>query len=122
MTKDEIAKYAFNGQTPPELLNLADRCLYYHMAYIAAMYKSKFITPAQATAMKTDAYVDYTADIVAYQHGKDAMLRLADIYKQMELAASAYRKNRTEDPALKVIECAEKILDAVYGDTMKKGA
>lgn len=108
MTKDEIFNQVIQG-TMPQNLRCYERALYYRLQLIMSRYKQGQIAQAHATAEKLEAFRDYEADKVDYENGISAMHRIAELYKQTELAASNYRRNKT-------IENADKFVEVIYGE------
>lgn len=112
MTKEEISLLAFNGGEPLEM-NMPDENLFSKMSLIALKYKSGIMTQAQASEEKLKAYSKHARQTTEYKNCIDALQRFGELYKNIELATSAYRKNRT-------LENADKMLEAIYGAVMRK--
>lgn len=112
MTKDEIFNQVIQG-TMPQNLRCYERALYYRLQLIMSRYKQGQIAQAHATAEKLEAFRDYEADKVDYESGIDAMHRIAELYKHLELAASNYRKEKT-------INNADRLLVVTEGLIMKR--
>lgn len=108
MTSNDITLHAYNGTYPEEPMNMPEMLLYREIECISLKYKYGIITKDVATNLKTKAQADYKHNLTAHQNGIDCAHRIADIYKRIELATSAYRLNRT-------IENADKILEVIYG-------
>lgn len=108
MTAKEIALHAFNGTFPDELMNVPQMLLYREIENISLKFKYGTIEKADASTLKTKVLADYAQNIVAWQNGIDSTYRIADLYKRIELATSAYRLDRT-------IDNADKVLEAIYG-------
>lgn len=107
MTANDITLHAFNGTIPDEPMNMPEMLLYKEIENISLKYKFGMITKDAATSLKTKALADYTGNSVDYNNGIDCANRIADLYKRIELATSAYRLNKT-------IENADKILEVIY--------
>ena len=56
---------------------------------------------------------NYKRDVTERQNGIDALHRIAGLYKEVELAATAYRKDRT-------LANADKLMEAMYGLITRK--
>lgn len=113
MTLQDLKLAAYNGITPPEPLSCPERAFFLQAKEIYAQYHDKRITQTESAEAMGQAIQDYKRDIVERQNGIDALYRIANLYKQIELAATAYAKNRT-------LENADKLLEAIYGVTMRK--
>lgn len=114
MNASDIVRAAIAEEMPDALMSPADRALYYHIQVINLKLLLKRIIKPMATAEKTDAIREHTADRVKCENGISALMLIADLYKRLELAASAYRKERT-------LENADKLLLAIDGIDMRKG-
>lgn len=108
MTSNDITLHAYNGTFPDEPMNMPEMLLYKEIENISLKYKYGMITKDVATTLKTKALADYKHNLTAYQNGIDCANRIADLYKRIELATSAYRKNKT-------IDNADKLMEAIYG-------
>lgn len=108
MTTDDIVLAAYNGTFPDEPMNMPEMLLYREIECISLKYKYGIITKDAATDLKTKALADYAGNSVDYQNGIDCANRIADLYKRIELATTAYRLDKT-------IENADKILEVIYG-------
>lgn len=113
MTLQDLKLAAYNGITPPEPLSCPERAFFLQAKEIYAQYHDKRITQAESAEAMRQAIQDYNRDMTERQNGIDALQRIADLYKQIELAATAYAKDRT-------LENADKLLEAIYGVTMRK--
>ena len=113
MTLQDLKLAAYNGITPPEPLSCPERAFFLQAKEIYAQFHDKRITQSESAEAMRQAIQDYKRDMVERQNGIDALYRIADLYKQLELAATAYAKDRT-------LENADKLLEAIYGVTMRK--
>ena len=59
------------------------------------------------------AIQDYNRDVTERQNGIDALHRIADLFKEVELVATTYRKDRT-------LVNADKLMEAMYGLITRK--
>lgn len=114
MKAADIVRAAIADEMPDTAMSSADRALYYHIQVINLKLLLKRIIKPMATAEKLEALREFRADTVSHENGLSASMRLADLYKRLELAASAYRKERT-------LENADKLLLAIDGVDMRKG-
>ena len=113
MTLQDLKLAAYNGITPPEPLSCPERAFFLQAKEIYAQYHDKRITQSESTEAMRQAIQDYKRDMQERQNGIDALYRIADLYKQIELAATAYAKDRT-------LENADELWETVYGVTMRK--
>lgn len=113
MTLQDLKLAAYNGITPPEPLSCPERAFFLQAKEIYVRYHDKRITQSESAEAMRQAIQDYKRDMQERQNGIDALYRIANLYKQIELAATAYAKNRT-------LENADKLLEAIYGVTMRK--
>ena len=114
LAASDIVRAAIDDEMPEAMMSPADRALYYHIQVINLKLLLKKIIKPMATAEKISALQEHTADRAKCESGTSAMMRIADLYKRLELAASAYRKERT-------LENADKLLLAIDGVDMRKG-
>ena len=113
MTLQDLKLAAYNGITPPEPLSCPERAFFLQAKEIYAQYHDKRITQAESAEAMRQAIQDYKRDMVERQNGIDALQRIADLYKQLELTATAYRKDRT-------LVNADKLMEAIYGLTTRR--
>lgn len=114
MTLQDLKIAAYNGITPPEPLCCPERAFFLQAKEIYAQYHDKRITQSESAEAMRQAIQDYKRDMVERQNGIDALYRIADLYKQLELAATAYAKDRT-------LENADQLYYEVY-HMIPKGA
>lgn len=108
MTTDDIVLSAYNGTLPNGVMRLPERLLYQTVKCISQAYKTAQIDAQTASKQKADAISDYRADKTEYENGQNSMRRMAVLFKDVELATTAYRKNRT-------LENADRLLEVLYG-------
>lgn len=113
MTLQDLKIAAYNGITPSEPLCCPERAFFLQAKEIYAQYHNKRITQSESAEAMRQTIQDYNRDMQERQNGIDALYRIADLYKQIELAATAYAKDRT-------LENADKLWETVYGVTMRK--
>lgn len=113
MTLQDLKIAAYNGITPSEPLCCPERAFFLQAKEIYAQFHDKRITQSESAEAMRQAIQDYKRDMVERQNGIDALYRIADLYKQIELTATAYAKDRT-------LENADKLWETVYGVTMRK--
>lgn len=113
MTIQELKIAAYNGIMPQEPLKSQELALYYQAREAYGQFFDKRITQDEASQRIKSAIMRYNCDVQERQNGIDALRRVGELYKAIELEASAYRKART-------LENADKLLEAIYGATMRK--
>lgn len=109
----DIIRAALDDVLPEGIMSPADRALYYHIQAINLKLELKRIIKPMATAEKLEALREFRADTVSYENGISSSMRLADLYKRLELSATAYRKERTLDNG-------DKLLLAIDGIDMRR--
>lgn len=110
---DDIVRAAIKGEIIKEFASPAEKALYYHIQVINLKLQHNDIIAPMATAEKLDALREYSADKVECENGKSALQRLGKLFKDLELASTAFRVNRT-------LENADKLLFAVDGGVLRK--
>ena len=113
MTLQDLKLAAYNGITPPEPLSCPERAFFLQAKEIYAQYHDKRITQAESAEAMRQAIQDYKRDMTERQNGIDALHRIAGLYKEVELVATAYRKDRT-------LVNADKLMEAIYGLTTRR--
>lgn len=107
MTLQDLKLAAYNGITPSEPLCCPERAFFLQAKEIYAQYHNKRITQSESSEAMRQAIQDYKRDMTERQNGIDALYRIAGLYKQIELVATAYRKDRT-------LVNADKLMEAIY--------
>lgn len=120
MTLQDLKQLAHSGIEPQDPLNCAERAFFYAAKDIYAMFYDKRITQSESAERMSKIKQNYDADVQERQNGIEALQRIGEIFKSIEQSTTAFRKQYNEETALKVIECAEQILIAFYGATMRK--
>ena len=113
MTLQDLKLAAYNGITPPEPLSCPERAFFLRAKEIYAQYHDKRITQTESAEAMRQAIQDYNRDVTERQNGIDALHRIADLYKEVEFAATAYRKDR-------ILVNADKLMEAMYGLITRK--
>lgn len=113
MTLQDLKQLAHSGIEPQEPLNCAERAFFYAAKDIYAMFYDKRITQSESAERMSKAALDYKTDMQQLQNGTDALRRFGELYKNIELATTAYRKQRTLDNA-------DKMHEAIFGAVMRK--
>ena len=113
MTLQDLRLAAYNGITPPEPLSCPERAFFLQAKEIYAQYHDKRITQTESAEAMKQAIQDYNRDMTERQNGINALHRIADLYKEVELAATEYRKDRT-------LVNADKLMEAMYGLITRK--
>ena len=107
MTLQDLKIAAYNGITPSEPLCCPERAFFLQAKEIYAQYHDKRITQSESAEAMRQAIQDYERDMVERQNGIDALHRIADLFKEVELVTTAYRKDRT-------LENADSLYYALY--------
>ena len=108
MTIDEISKYAKTGSLPSDKeLTCPERCLYYTLKNLYDQFREKKITAEQGDKEKKTALMQFQRDVFEHQRDKELIQHHARLWCQIELSATAYRKNPT-------IKNADAFLATVY--------
>lgn len=105
MIEFSFERAAMHNEETPAGLSLSERKLYICLRGLYAQYKSGFITREQASKEKNALVKEYERD--AYLDKLQA--HYCKIIKDVELAVSRYRKERT-------IENANTVIGIFYGD------
>lgn len=113
MTLQDLKIAAYNGVKPPEPLRCPERAFFLQAKEIYAQYHDKRITQTESAEAMRQAIQDYKRDMTERQNGIDALHRIAGLYKEVELVATAYRKDRT-------LVNADKLMEAMYGLITRK--
>ena len=113
MTLQDLKLAAYNGITPSEPLCCPERAFFLQAKEIYAQYHDKRITQTESADAMRQAIQDYNRDVTERQNGIDALHRIADLFKEVELVATAYRKDRT-------LVNADKLMEAMYGLITRK--
>lgn len=113
MTLQDLKIAAYNGIAPSEPLCCPERAFFLQAKEIYAQYHNKRITQAESAEAMRQAIQEYNRDMTERQNGIDALHRIAGLYKEVELMATAYRKDRT-------LVNADKLMEAMYGLITRK--
>ena len=106
MTPKEIVDLAASGAAMPPL-KLPERVLWMTVETIKRGEKSGYIGPAVTAVRIERALKMYDIDKREYQLNTEAQYAFARFWKAVEFAATAYRKEPTE-------ENGRKLLEAIY--------
>lgn len=88
----------------PERLTLPEQAVYQAISALSARYRCGLITPEQAVKEKKMIDAAYTNQVV-----REAFITwCSSLHQRVELAAAAYRKDRT-------LEHADAVLDTIDG-------
>ena len=108
MTRDDINKYAYAEVKPDSVLTCPDWLLWFRLRDVYRKYRSGDISMDQGEKEKRMAVKQYELDNGALIGAEKILQRNANMWAEIELAASAYMMDRT-------IENADRFIDAVYG-------
>lgn len=107
MTETELKQCAYDGILPLEPLTMPQELFYYKMVNIYNLHRKGVLTQSAAAGLANQAQMQLKSDTIKHNSGIEAMQDKGRFYKRIELATSAYRKNKT-------IENADKILEVIY--------
>lgn len=113
MTLQDLKICAYNGIKPSEPLCCPERAFFLQAKEIYARFYDKRITQEESAEAMKQAILAYKQDMQERQNGIDALQRTGQLYASIELATTAYRKERT-------LKNADKLWEAIYGVTMRK--
>ena len=114
MIEQDIMLAAFNGSYPEEIqMRMPEELLYYEACEIAREFRTGAINTATATLRKNEVFKKYRKNSTEYENGKDAQTRIGQLYKDIEMAANRYRKERTD-------ESGNALLESIYGKVFKR--
>ena len=108
MTTEEIIQHAAKDQFPQEMMNCAERCLFYTLREIYRDFRSRTIGIEEGEKRKKAALHQFKNDAEDLSRGKALMLEHGIFWQRIETAGSRYRNNPT-------IETADAFIEAVYG-------
>ena len=107
MTGEEICKYAASG-VMPEGMNCAERSLYWEVKDSYRSFRAGEITKTEGEKQKKDALQRFKVDSDVLTYAKKIVEFNGKMWKEIEIAGSAYRL----EPS---IEKADAFIEAVYG-------
>jgi hypothetical protein len=112
MTIDQIAKLAAQNIVPTDKLSLAESLLWYRLRDLYRNFSQGSISKENAAAEKQKIVKQYNRDNALFGFYDSYVAKSAQMWRNIESAATAYRTNKT-------IENADKFVEAVYGVGMK---
>lgn len=104
MSELSYERAAMRGDPMPDDLSFPDQLMYQALALLYTRYRLKTITREQASAEKKQLLREHETFCYRWKLGD----HYVETIKKTELAASAYRKERT-------LENADKLLEAIEG-------
>ena len=113
MTIDQIAKLASQNIVPSEKLSLAETLLWYRLRDLYRTFAAGSISKEKAAAEQQKIVKQYNRDNETQGFYETYVAKSAKMWRNIEGAATEYRKNKT-------IENADKFVEAVYGVQMKE--
>ena len=108
MTETELKQLAFDNILPLEPLTMPQELFYYKMVNIYNLHRKRALTQSTAAGLANQAVMQLKFNTIKYNDGIEAQQRFGELYKRIELAATAYRKERT-------LENADRLLEVLYG-------
>lgn len=107
MTFDQISKAARDG-TLPKKLTMAEKLCWYEMRDLHWDYRRGALDREDAKKLKVEYIAEFSQNTTKLENGARAHQRLAQMWKDLEVATSAYMKDKT-------IEKADKMIEILYG-------
>lgn len=108
LSPDEISAYAAKGEMPKDAMHHIDWVLWYTLRDIYNEFREGTLDKETGAKRKQHA-VDLFNQAWEKQCRSDELCyRMAELWKQIEQAATEYRKSRT-------VENADKLMEIVYG-------
>ena len=106
MTADELKALAWAGQEPPDL-PAHEKLYFVRTSRIYEMFRNGFMPEDKAVAEMKSALCEFDKyNRIAEAEFKRAK-HSANYFKGIELAASAFRKDRTIDNAVRLLNCID---------------
>lgn len=110
MKLDDIRRRAYaESKVGWEDMTPTDKLLWYELREIYRKFKDGISTSDQCKTMVSSLVNDWNASNVSEQNGISAMKRIADLYRDMELIGSEFRKDPNIDTAWKLINKIDNI-------------
>jgi len=113
MTVDKIAKLAAQNIVPSEKLSLAETLLWYRLRDLYRNFSQGSIRKENATVEKQKIIKQYNAEKNTEETAERYIAYHAELWRNIECAAMAYKESKT-------IENADKFVESVYGVKMKE--
>lgn len=107
-TVDELALLASKGTRPPQALTAYEWLFWYECRDIYQDWRNKTGDPDRLKARKEEAVVRYEKAKREKAEISEAANRVAELFKNIEETATAYRKQRS-------LENADRLMNVVYG-------
>ena len=107
MTFDDIAKLAAKGERSESGMNYIDHLAWYILRDIYRDFKDGLIDKERGEQRKLEALTIWERETQRTEQCRNDIFRIADLWKRIESASSAYRLDRT-------IENADKLMEAIY--------
>ena len=108
MTKEHISKLAFVNDLPDTEMTCPERCLWYTLRDVYRRFAAGDLTKAQGDEEKKRAFKQFTVDSQRLELADRIIQRNAEMWSEIELAASMFALDRT-------LENADAFIRAVYG-------
>ena len=107
-TVDELALLASKGTRPTQALTAYEWLFWYECQDIYQDWRNKTGDPDRLKARKEEAVVRYEKAKREKAEISEAAARVAELFKNIEETATAYRKQRS-------LENADRLMNVVYG-------
>lgn len=110
---EQISSYAAKNEMPDSGLTYIDWLLWYMLRDIYAEFRQGTLDKERGAARKKHAIEIWEKETFRDEQTRQTAMRVADLWKRVEVAASQYRKDRT-------LENADLLMVAIYGGLMRK--
>lgn len=108
----QISSYAAKNEMPDSGLNYIDWLLWYMLRDIYAEFRQGTLDKERGAARKKHAIEIWEKETFRDEQTRQTAMRVADLWKRVEVAASQYRKDRT-------LENADLLMVSIYGGLMR---
>ena len=109
---------AFTGAPMPDNLPFADMCAYQALANLSARFQAGAVQKEDATKEKRLIKMNWQKQREQEDYYKKCSGHLADLFRDTELARSAYRKARSPE---QLIAAADKFMETLDGSPIRHG-
>ena len=103
MNFDQISEAAKKGALPKKL-SMAEKLCWYEMRDLHWDYRRGTLDREEAKKLKIQYIAELSQNTTKLENGANAHQRLAKMWKDIEAATSAYRKEKTRENADRIIE------------------
>lgn len=112
MQKDKIIEMAARGIVPEEEMTCPERALFYTMKDIYEQFRLGKLSKETGESLKNKTLRQFEIDKGAIESAMRILRENSELWKRVEIAANAYRLERT-------LEHADAFIEAVYNVRIK---